>query len=158
MILSPAGGLRCILRSVEKLEKSGEPGPELTGARKRLTELRDALLQLHKALLESEKISYEATFGQITSPYQFLHLATQDPWFTWLMPVTQLIANVDEALDSKEPLTESGVEALVTRAGQLLVASAEGEGFARHYDEALQRSPDVILAHAAAAKVIRAKV
>ena len=145
-----------MLRGVESTEKSGEPGSE-PNARKRLTDLRDALLQLHKALLESEKISYEATFGQISSPYQFLHLATQDPWFTWLMPVTQLVANVDEALDSKEPLTDAGVEELVARAGRLLVASADGEGFARHYDEALQRSPDVILAHGAAARVIRSK-
>jgi hypothetical protein len=45
----------------------------------------------------------------------------------------------------------------VKEAGTLLVASAEGEGFSRHYDEALQRSPDVILAHAAAAKLIRSK-
>src|SRR5215469_12831763 len=110
-----------MLRGVEKLEQSAEPGPEPTGARKRLTELRDALLQLHKALLESEKISYEAAFGQISSPYHFLHLATQDPWFTWLMPVTQLIANVDEALDAKEPATDDGMEALVARAGLLLV-------------------------------------
>jgi hypothetical protein len=33
----------------------------------------------------------------------------------------------------------------------------DGEGFSRHYDEALQRSPDVVFAHAAAARVIRSK-
>jgi len=137
-------------------EATNQPGPE-SDARARLTALREALLNLHKALLDSERISYEAAFGQISSPYQFLHLLTTDPWFAWLAPVTHLIAAADEMLDSKEPLTLAGVESLTKEAGSLLVASAEGEGFSRHYDEALQRSPEVVMAHAAAAKLIRAK-
>jgi hypothetical protein len=131
--------------------------PEPAGARPRLTALREALLHLHKALLDSERVSYEASFGPISSPYQFLHLVTTDPWFAWLTPVTHLIAMVDEMLDAKEPLTAAGVEALVREAGALLVARAEGEGFSGHYDVALQRSPDVVLAHGAAAKLFRAK-
>jgi hypothetical protein len=47
---------------------------------------------------------------------------------------------------------------VVHQAKNLLVASEAGEGFSRHYDEALQRNPDVIFAHAAAAKVIRTPV
>jgi len=140
-----------------KMDTTDSSNPEPLGSRERLTALREALLYLHKALLESERVSYEASFGQISSPYHFLHLATNDPWFAWLSPVTQLIATVDETLDAKEPLTAAGVESLFKQAGTLLVATADGEGFSRHYDEALQRSPDVILAHAAAAKVIRSK-
>jgi hypothetical protein len=139
------------------MDSTDQPAPEPAGVRERLSALREALLLLHKALLEAERISYEASFGQISSPYHFLNLATNDPWFAWLMPVTQLIATVDERLDSKEPLTAAGVESLVRQAGSLLVATADGEGFSRHYDDALQRSPDVIMAHAAAAKVIRSK-
>ena len=139
------------------MEATNQSGPEPAGARERLAALREALIHLHKALLESERISYEATFGQISSPYQFLHLLTSDPWFAWLTPVTRLITSVDEMLDAKEPLTAVGVESLVQKARTLLVATTEGEGFSRHYDEALQRSPDVILAHAAAAKLIRSK-
>ena len=142
---------------MEKKETTGQPGPEPAGARERLTAVREALLHLHKALLESERISYEASMGTISSPYQFLHLVTNDPWFAWLAPVTRLIATTDEMLEAKEPLTLDGVEAVVREAGSLLVASAEGEGFSRHYDEALQRSPDVILAHAVVAKLMRAK-
>jgi len=140
-----------------KSELASESGPEANAARQRLTALREALLHLHKALLESERISYEAAFGSIASPYQFLHLVTTDPWFAWLAPVTQLIALVDERLEAKEPLTAAEVESLVRQAGALLKATTEGDGFSRHYDEALQRSPDVIMAHAAAARVIRAK-
>ena len=120
------------------METSNQPGPEPPDARARLTALREALIHLHKALLESERISYEAAFGQISSPYQFLHLLTSDPWFAWLTPVTRLIASADEMLDAKEPLTAAGVESLVQQARTLLVATAEGEGFSRHYDEALQ--------------------
>jgi hypothetical protein len=141
-----------------KVETSNQPGSEPPDARERLTALREALIHLHKALLESERISYEAAFGQISSPYQFLHLLTSDPWFAWLTPVTRLIASADEMLDAKEPLTAAGVESFVQQARALLVATPEGEGFSRHYDEALQRSPDVILAHAVAAKLIRAKI
>jgi hypothetical protein len=143
--------------SMVELESSNGAGSEPAGARQRLTALREALLHLHKTLLESERASYEAAFGQIGSPYHFLHLAANDPWFAWLTPVTRLIATVDEALDAKEPLTAAGVDSLVREAGKLLVATTDGEGFSRHYDEALQRSPEVILAHAAAAKVIRSK-
>ena len=123
--------------------------------RQRLLALREALLALHKVLLESERASYEATFGKITSPYQFLQLLTNDPWFAWLAPVTQLITAMDEILDAKEPLTAAGTEAIVTQARNLLVPTESGEGFSRHYDEALQRSPDVVFAHAAMAKLLR---
>jgi len=139
------------------MDMTNQPIPEPAGLRDRLTALREALIHLHKALLESERISYEASFGQISSPYQFLHLLTNDPWFAWLTPVTQLIASVDVMLESKEPLTVAGVESILQHARTLLVATADGEGFSGHYDEALQRSPDVILAHAVAAKIIRVK-
>ena len=130
-------------------------GPEPAHLRPRLTELREALLPLHKALLESERISYEATFGKIQSPYQFLQLLTNDPWFAWLSPMTKLIAAMDERLDAKEPLTVDTVDALVAQARTMLVATEGGEGFSRHYDEALQRTPDVVFAQAAVAKLIR---
>jgi hypothetical protein len=138
-------------------EATNQRAPEPPGIRERLTALREALVNLHKTLLESERISYEASFGQISSPYQFLHLVTNDPWFAWLTPMTRLIATIDETLDAKEPLTAAQVQSVVEQAGKLLVATADGEGFSRHYDEALQRSPEVIMAHAVAAKLIRAK-
>lgn len=129
--------------------------PEPAGVRQHLTELRDALLQLHKALMESERISYERTFGKISSPFQFLKLLTEDPWFAWLRPVSQLIAEMDEALDAKEPLTLATANELISRAKMMLVPTEGGEGFSQHYDEALQRDPDVVFAHAAVAKLIR---
>jgi hypothetical protein len=135
----------------EEISLPSEP----TGVRPRLTELRDALLRLHKALMESERIGYERTFGKISSPFLFLKLLTEDPWFAWLRPVSQLIAAMDEALDAKVPLTLAAADALVLQTKTMLVPTEGGEGFAQHYDEALQRDPDVVFAHAAVAKLLR---
>ena len=142
---------------MRKAPVSDRSDPEPPGARQLLSALREALLHLHKTLLESERLSYEAAFGQVTSPYQFLQLVTNDPWFAWLTPLTTLVASVDEMLDTHHALTAVGVEALLRQTRALLVATPDGEGFSRHYDEALQRSPDVVLAHAAAARIFRGK-
>ena len=81
-----------------------------------------------------------------------------DPWFAWLQPVSRLIVAMDEALEAKAPpLDEATTDALIKQTGQLLVASEEGEGFPRHYFDALQRDPDVVLAHAQAAKLFHPK-
>ncbi|MEI2722870.1 MAG: hypothetical protein V9H26_04830 [Verrucomicrobiota bacterium] len=117
-----------------------------------LQHLRHALLDLHKTLVDSERVSYEQTMGTIPSPNHFLQLLMKDPWFAWLHPLSQLIVMMDEALDGKEPLTPAGAQALVKQVRNLLVASEVGEGFSKHYFEALQRDPDVVLAHARAAK------
>ena len=121
--------------------------------RQRLEEVRHALLALHKALVDSERISYEKTFGVIRSPNQFLQLLITDPWFAWLQPLSQLLVSMDESLDAKEPLTAAVVDAAVKAAGVLLAPSESGVGFSRHYFDAMQRDPDVVLAHAEVTKL-----
>jgi len=116
-------------------------------------ELRQALLNLHKALIDSERVGYERTIGAVQSPNHFLQVLTSDPWFAWLHPLSQLIVAMDEALDGKEPLTVAWVDALVRQADRLIAPLESGEGFGRHYFEALQRDPDVVLAHAEVAKL-----
>ena len=125
--------------------------------RRQLTQLREALLALHKALVDSERVSYEQNIGTIPSANHFLKLLTDDPWFAWLHPLSQLIVTMDEALDrkAKTPLTADLAGALVKRTGELLVASESGEGFARNYFDALQRDPAVVMAHAEAARWFR---
>lgn len=134
---------------------SNPPAPE--NFRERLKQLREALLQLHKALVDSERVSYEKTMGTIPSPGHLLQLLTRDPWFAWLHPLSQLIIAIDVALDSKkEPLTAAGAEILLQETRTLLIASENGEAFSRHYFDALQRDPDVVFAHANAAKIFKA--
>ena len=124
---------------------------------RQLSQLRAALLALHKALVDSERVSYEQNIGTIPSANHFLKLLTDDPWFAWLHPLSQLIVALDEALDAKAkiPLTAETVQTLVKRTSELLVASETDEGFARHYFDALQRDPDVVMAHAVAAQIFR---
>ncbi|HVU27553.1 MAG TPA: hypothetical protein VHG71_07420 [Verrucomicrobiae bacterium] len=130
------------------------PNPEI---RARLQPIRDALLHLHKTLVDSERVNYEKTMGKIPSSNQFLKLLIEDPWFAWLHPLSQLIVSMDEVLDEKEPLTAAVADALVKQAGDLLVTSENGDGFSTHYFEALQNDPDVIFAHATAAKLLNPK-
>ena len=135
------------------MKKKTTTASEPEGARQRLTELRHALLKLHKTLVDSERVGYEQTIGKIQSPNHFLQLLTTDPWFAWLRPLSQLIVAMDEALDAKEPLTLAKVEALVRQADLQLVVSETSEDFSGHYYEALQRDPDVVLAHAEVVKL-----
>lgn len=117
-----------------------------------LLKLRDALLRLHKVLVESERVGYEQMFGAIKSPNHFLQLLTSDPWFAWLQPLSQLVVAMDEAMDGKVPLSMTRADSLRQQARRLLVATEVGEGFARHYFDALQRDPDVVMAHAEVTK------
>ena len=124
--------------------------------RERLEELRQVVLALHKALVDSERVTYEATVGPIQSPNHFLQLLTGDPWFAWLQPLSPLIVSMDEAQDPREELSAAVVEALTRQTRLLLTPSETGEGFARHYYDALQRDPDVVIAHAEVVKLLKA--
>jgi hypothetical protein len=122
--------------------------PDNKELRERLQHLRNAMLKLHKVIADSDRSTYEKTFGKISSPNQYLKLLTSDPWFAWLHPLSLLIVSMDEALDEKEPLTVAKVNALVKESSLMLAPSETGEEFSRHYYEALQRDPDVVFAHA----------
>ena len=137
------------------MKKKPATASEPEGARQRITDLRLALLKLHKTLIESERVAYEKTVGQIKSPNHFLQLLTTDPWFAWLHPLSQLIVATDEALDAEEPLTTAKVDAMAQQSKLMLVVSETGEGFSGHYYEAMQRDPDVVLAHSDVLKLLK---
>ena len=140
--------------AIDSDELSSDIADQVTDAtRQQLQDLRNALLHLHKSLVDSERVSYEQTVGAIPSPNHFLKLLTTDPWFAWLQPLSQLIVTMDETLESKDPVKDADAHALIKQSKLLLVASEEGEGFARHYFDALQRDPDVVMAHADAARL-----
>jgi hypothetical protein len=123
--------------------------------RQNLQRLRDRLLALHKALIESERIGYEQTFGTIPNPNRFLQLLIHDPWFAWLHPLSELLVVMDETLEADPPPDAETVLRLFDQTRALLQTSEEGDGFPRSYFEALQREPDVVLAHAAVSKCLK---
>jgi hypothetical protein len=126
------------------------------GAYKMLEQVRNTLLDLHKTLMDSERVSYEAVFGPISSPNKFLQLLIQDPWFAWLRSISELVALMDESMDGKEPLTQEVARRLTDQVKNLLKPSEEGAGFARQYYDALQRDANVVMAHAEVQKTIAA--
>ena len=122
----------------------------------RLTELRNGLLRLHKTLLESERAIYERDVARISSSGELLNLVLYDPWFAWLHELSEFVVLIDETLDSKEPPGGIEAERLIAQAWDLLAPNETGTGFARRSFEALQRDPDVVLAHARTRKMMEA--
>jgi hypothetical protein len=116
-------------------------------ARQRLTGLRNGLLRLHKSLLDSERAAYERDVARITTTGQYLDLVLNDPWFGWLRELSQFIVFIDETLDLDDPPTEGGTARLMEQARRLVSPIENGGGFGRRYFEAMQRDPNVVLAH-----------
>ena len=110
--------------------------------------LSRALLRLHKALLDGERVSYERVHGRIPSNGAFLQLVLGDAWFAWLRPLSQLMAKLDELSEEEDASASAEITALIASVRTLLTPTEEGEGFGRHYHDALQREPNVVLAHA----------
>jgi hypothetical protein len=134
-------------------------GPFTDLTRQRLVDLRHGLLKLHKTLLDSERKTYERNHGrQIASAGEFFQLVVGDAWFNWLHSVSELVVRIDEMLDAEEPATPVEATRVIDQARLLLRPSEGGYGFARHYYDALQRDPDVVLAHAAVKKLLRRSV
>lgn len=120
----------------------------------RLTDLRNGLLGLHKTLLDSERAIYERDIARISSAGELLQLVMYDPWFAWLHELSELVVWIDEALDAEIPPDGPEAERLITQARELVAPREDGTGFAKRYFDALQRDPDVVLAHAKMRKVL----
>ena len=131
-----------------------------TDANDALRSLNDRLLALHGALLQRERAAYEATHGP-TAPAELLRLLLNDPQFAWLRPLSAIIAQIDEALDPREDPRETGRAAradaeTLFRATERLLRSGDAGVFQTKYRDVLQQSPDVVMAHAAVVKLLRA--
>lgn len=119
----------------------------------RLVDLRLGLLRLHKVLLDMERINYEKVHGQVNSG-ELLQLVLNHPQFNWLRMISALVVEIDEALDGDEPATVSDFENLISQT-RLLFASPENEEFKTRYQVALQREPDVVVAHSVVMQLLR---
>jgi len=126
----------------------------MADARSLLTDLRNALLKLHKTLLDSERARYDHDVQRIVSSGQLLNLVLHDPFFAWLHELSELIVLIDETLDADEPATTADATRLLAQARTLLTPIESGDGFRGQYFDALQRDPDVVIAHGAAVQVL----
>ncbi|HWJ01825.1 MAG TPA: hypothetical protein VNU96_22635 [Burkholderiales bacterium] len=110
--------------------------------------MRRELLDLHRALVDSERREYERTRGRMTDR-AFLEALIGAPELAWLTPLTSLIVRLEEALEEN-----TGVEDCVDQIRKLLRPSAGGHGFQRKYADAMQRSPEVVVAHGRAVAAV----
>jgi hypothetical protein len=118
----------------------------------RLHDLRTRLTRLHKTLLEEERSAYETRYGAVASGAELLRLLLHHEHFAWLRALSAMIAAIDAALDEAE---DADVEAeTFFRQARALLRSGDPGPFGTRYREALQRSPDVVMAHAAVVKLL----
>jgi hypothetical protein len=122
--------------------------------RQTLTDVRHGLLGLHKALIVAEQLTFERIYGRVDSTGQLLQLVMNDPWFTWLHPLSNMVVRIDELMDEEIDLTVEDVAILLTEIRGLIRPSEMGDGFERSYYEALQRAPDVVMAHCEIKKLL----
>jgi hypothetical protein len=122
--------------------------------RRLLTELRQALVPLHRTLLEWERAAYERVHGRMSAA-EMLKIIVEDPQFTWLRPLSELIARIDALLAAVDPDLVVDVGAIVAQTKLLTSPDEEGTPYARSYHAALQQLPDMVFAHRRVTNVLR---
>lgn len=119
-----------------------------------LAEVRRHLLDLHKALVDAERRDYERVRGRLPDR-DFLDALLRDPALAWLGPLTALIVRFDQMLEEGEPQPNPADPIAEIR--KLLRPDAGGAEFQRKYADALQRSPDAVLAHGRTMRTLQAQ-
>jgi hypothetical protein len=116
----------------------------------RLAGVRPPLLELHRQLLAAERADMERFQGRLTGA-EFLQIATDSLRLAWLQPISELIVEIDEALEEpeSEPADEVADTAgvLIERVRALVAPPDAGSPFGRRYLAILQRHPGVVIAH-----------
>ncbi len=109
-----------------------------------LLETATALREVHRALVQAVRRAYEQEVGPAGGPGQMLRLLTEDPYFAWLHPMSELIVDLDSLL-AQELLPQGTVAAVRLEINRLTQA---GEvPFWEKYAPLLQADPAVVMAH-----------
>ncbi len=66
----------------------------------------------------------------------------------------RFVVLIDETLDAKQGLEGIEADRMIEQAWELIAPNETGAGFAKGYFEALQRDPDVVLAHGRMRKIL----
>lgn len=111
-----------------------------------LEDVRKALLATHKALLIFEKRQYEAVYGRIVNTHEYLSAVDQHPSFQWLKSLSALITTIDEFTEEKET-PGATLEGIMMYIDLLFTPSENQKPFTEKYFFAIQKDPDVLIAH-----------
>jgi hypothetical protein len=123
-----------------------------------LQALRLPLLALHKAVLGTERRTLEKVHGELSGA-QFLQIVSDPLRYGWLQPFSALILAIDDTLEVKDDDEDDDEiatpEEMLDRVRDLLLPPKADTPFGRRYVSLMQREPDLVLAHAAVAKLLR---
>lgn len=122
-----------------------------------LQALRLPLLALHKAVLGTERRTLERVQGELSGA-QFLQIVADPLRYGWLQPFSALILAIDDTLDVKDGDEDDEIATpaeLIERTRELLLPPKADTPFGRRYISLMQKEPDLVLAHAAVARLLR---
>ncbi len=125
--------------------------PDRAALRAALRDLWQHLLPLHRALIDSARDDYHALIAPVSGPGHLLQLLNEDPFFSWLKPLTSVIVEIDEM--SRTDFDRPRVDAVAGRLERLFGTSADPD-FAERYVPVLQRDVDVAIGHAAVRQLL----
>jgi hypothetical protein len=123
-----------------------------------LRSLRLPLLALHKAVLGTERRTLERIHGELSGA-QFLQIVSDPLRYGWLQPFSGLILAIDDTLDLEDGDGDdeeiATPEELLDRARELLLPPKADTPFGRRYVSLMQKEPELVLAHADVARLLR---
>jgi hypothetical protein len=127
--------------------------PDESAHKPGLLEAAEALREVHRALVSATRASYEKEHGLTKGPGHMLRLLTEDPYFAWLHPMSELIVDLDSLL-AQELLPRGTVAAVRMEIDRL--TQAGDTPFWQSYAPFLQSSPPVVMAHGRLRRAINA--
>ena len=109
-----------------------------------VNELSKRLKNMHKRFLELERREAEVNFEQRLTPFAFLQMLTQDKRFSWMLPLSALIAEMDALVDENENVTQDDFDRIHAQIKEVL--SADHSRIARRLKDHLEKDPEFFLA------------
>jgi hypothetical protein len=125
--------------------------------RESLKAIRLSMLELHKLLLDRERGVYEKEHGPIASAGDYLALVLGHAQFDWLRRMSGVIVELDELISIRTKSGPEEAEATLESLRGLLTLDENGNDFQRRYYEAIQDSPDIVIAHCRAQRLLNAR-
>src|SRR5260370_33255354 len=109
-----------------------------------LLEAAAAPREVHRVLVRAVRFHYEQEGNSVGGPGHLLRLLTEDPYFAWLHPMSELIVDLDALLAQEilPPGTVAGVRMEIDR-----LARAGGSPFWDRYAPLLQSDPKAAVWH-----------
>jgi len=126
--------------------------PARAELRAALREIWTQLLPLHRALINAARDEYAANVAPLSSPTHLIQLLQEDPFFSWLKPLTAVIVDLDTM--SRTDFERADADALLARVTEMFGNGGGTGEFAERYVPMLQRDVDVAIAHAAIRQIL----